>query len=437
MKMVRSGFILVIFSFVILSQFAGFANADVVSQNAGGNKELVINPDTYLEGFFSGDNGKVLSSCGNGLVETPYEECDDNNYVSGDGCSALCKVESGYICTGEPSVCTLAAECNSTHPCPIGQDCVSGVCKTSQPPEPPVGPGEVYIRVDPTSINKSMLVDSNINATVGITNLNTSAINFSVSSSGFDPDLIVNFWDEKNKKWVQSFTLALSSRGIYELRVRFSAPSKVGLYNGTLNIDGKKVSVSLNVKEKLLLFDSNIIVLNPDYLVPQGDKLRTSVTLIPLGDKERMDVTLNYVIKDYNIRIYLTRSETVLVENQINFKRNFDTGVLPVGSYIVGLELIYPNGVAPSSAHFEVTVGRQSTFFGKLVFFLINLILIVLILIIILIILRIIKQMIEKKKREEKDKFISKLNSKDKEKDNNKDKEDSRDKEKSKDKEKP
>ena len=103
-----------------------------------------------------------------------------------------------------------------------------------------------------------------------------------------------------------------------------------------------------------------------------------------------MDVTLNYVIKDYNNRIYLTRSETVLVENQINFKRNFDTGVLPVGSYIVGLELIYPNGVAPSSAHFEVTVGRQSTFFGKLVFFLLNLILIVLILIILLIILRII-----------------------------------------------
>jgi cysteine-rich repeat protein len=434
MKRVR--IISIVLFFVILSQFVSFVSADVISENSGGNKELIINPDTYLEGFFSGDNGKILSSCGNGLVETPYEECDDNNYASGDGCSALCKVESGYICTGEPSVCVLAAECDSTHPCPTGQDCVNGVCKTSQPPEPPAGPGEVYIRVDPTSINKSMLVDSNINATVGITNLNASEINFSVSSSGFDPDLIVNFWDEKNKRWVQSFSLVLPSHGIYELRVRFSAPSQVGIYNGTLNIDGKKVSVSLSVKEKLLLFDSNIIVLNPDYLVPQGDKLRTSVTLIPLGDKERMDVTLNYVIKDYNNRIYLTRSETVLVENQINFKRNFDTGVLPVGSYIVGLELIYPNGVAPSSAHFEVTVGRQSTFFGKLVFFLLNLILIVLILIILLVILRIIRQMIDKKKREEKEKFIDKLNSKDKDKDDNKEKEESKDKEKPKDKEK-
>jgi hypothetical protein len=152
----------------------------------------------------------------------------------------------------------------------------------------------------------------------------------------------------------------------------------------------------------LLLFDSNIIVLNDNYLVPQGDKLRTSVTLIPLGDKERMDVTLNYIIKDYEGHIYLTRSETVLIENQVNFKRNFDTGILPLGQYIVGLELIYPNGVAPSSAHFEVTQGRQNTFFGKVVFFLINLILIVLILIIILIVWRIIKQMILNKKLGEK-----------------------------------
>ena len=167
-----------------------------------------------------------------------------------------------------------------------------------------------------------------------------------------------------------------------------------------LFIDGKNVTVSLNVQEKLLLFDSNIIVLNKDYLVPQGEKLRTSVTLIPIGDKERMDVTLNYVIKDYEGRVYLTRSETVLVENQVNFKRNFDTGVLPLGSYIVGLELIYPNGVAPSSAHFEVVIGGQSTFFGRIVFFLVNSILIILILIIALIVWRTIKKDERKKERE-------------------------------------
>lgn len=392
--MKRLGCILIILLFVMLSHFV---SADVISLNSGGNNELIINPNNYLEGFFSGDNGKVLSTCGNGIVETPYEECDDHNYVSGDGCSALCKVESGYTCTGQPSVCT------ETGPQP--------------PPPGPPGPGGINIRIDPTVIKKSMLVNTNINASVGITNLdNSSSANLSVYSLGFDPNLIVSFWDDKNKQWVSSFTLTIPEGGIEELGIRFSAPSEIGLYNGTIAIDGKRVNVTLNVQEKLLLFDSNIIVLNPDYLVPQGDQLRTSVTLIPLGDKERLDVTLNYVIKDYNNTVYLTRSETVLVENQINFKRNFDTGVLPVGSYIIGLELIYPNGVAPSSAHFEITPGRQSTFFGKIVFFLINSILIILILIILLIILRIIKQMIEKKKNEEREEHIRKWSGSEKEK---------------------
>ena len=340
----------------------------------------------------------VLSLCGNGTVESPYEECDDGNLIDGDGCSSTCEIEE--------------QECNSTNPCPDGQTCVNGVCESPSPPSPPPEPGEPNIRIDPTEIKRSMLVNTNLEETIGITNLDTtSSVSMSVYSAGFDPDLIVTFWDDANKRWTSVLTLNIYSGGIEELRVRFSAPDNVGLYNGTIIIDGKRVNVTLNVQERLLLFDSNIIVLNPDYLVPQGDKLRTSVTLIPLGDKERMDVKLNYVVKDYDGKIYLTRSETVLVEDQVNFKRNFDTGVLPIGQYIISLELIYTNGVAPSSAHFEVIPGRQSTFFGKLVFFLINLILIVLILIIILIILRIIKKLVKDTKSREREEMIKKWTS--------------------------
>ncbi|MCX6750762.1 MAG: myxococcus cysteine-rich repeat containing protein [Candidatus Pacearchaeota archaeon] len=400
---------LIVFLFLIINLFQ-LVSADVLSLNSGGDTGLVINPESLIEGFFSGDNVQVLSTCGNGIIESPYEECDDGNYNSGDGCSFSCSVESGYTCTGQPSVCTKSEE-------------------PPEPPEPPpTRPGEPYIRIDPNHIRRSMLINSNVEETIGITNLNrTSSTNFSIYSAGFDPDLIVSFWDDKNREWADSFSLIMSASEIYELRVRFSAPNETGFYNGTIFIDGKNASVILNVQEKLLLFDSNIIVLNPDYRVSQGEKLRTSVTLIPLGDKERMDVTLNYVIKDYNGKVYLTRSETVLVEEQVNFKRNFDTGTLPLGSYIIGLELIYSNGVAPSSAHFEVVLGRQSTFFGRIVFFLVNAILIILILIIILIILRIIKQMREKKKKEDREKFLEKLNPKKKE--DSKDKEEEKSKE--------
>jgi hypothetical protein len=111
-----------------------------------------------------------------------------------------------------------------------------------------------------------------------------------------------------------------------------------------------------------------------------------------MGDEERLDVTLNYVIKNYGGKIYLTQSETVLVEKKMNFRKNFGVGSLPLGKYIVGLELVYPGGVAPSSAHFEI-VGKTATgFLGSLIFFLMIAILILAILIILLIIRRKRKQ---------------------------------------------
>lgn len=42
---------------------------------------------------------------GNGIIEG--EECDDGNIASGDGCSATGTIETGYTCSGQPSVCSL------------------------------------------------------------------------------------------------------------------------------------------------------------------------------------------------------------------------------------------------------------------------------------------------------------------------------------------
>jgi cysteine-rich repeat protein len=43
--------------------------------------------------------------CGDGLI-TGSETCDDGNTMSGDGCADNCRVESGFTCMGQPSVCT-------------------------------------------------------------------------------------------------------------------------------------------------------------------------------------------------------------------------------------------------------------------------------------------------------------------------------------------
>jgi cysteine-rich repeat protein len=43
--------------------------------------------------------------CGDGLI-SGGETCDDSNQLSGDGCSSACLIETGYICVGQPSVCS-------------------------------------------------------------------------------------------------------------------------------------------------------------------------------------------------------------------------------------------------------------------------------------------------------------------------------------------
>lgn len=47
----------------------------------------------------------ATAACGNGAIDQG-EACDDDNTASGDGCSAICVVELGYHCSGEPSQCT-------------------------------------------------------------------------------------------------------------------------------------------------------------------------------------------------------------------------------------------------------------------------------------------------------------------------------------------
>jgi cysteine-rich repeat protein len=50
-----------------------------------------------------------LPVCGDGFVDGT-EQCDDGGTTPGDGCDASCQVESGWVCLGEPSVCTVCGD---------------------------------------------------------------------------------------------------------------------------------------------------------------------------------------------------------------------------------------------------------------------------------------------------------------------------------------
>jgi hypothetical protein len=321
--------------------------ADVISLNPGGSEEFAVTTDRYIEGFFFGDLEEIVC--------VP------------DTCASL-----GYNCGSWGDGCGGTLDCGT---CGSGYTCTAGTCVAVTP-----GNGaapSVNIALDPTEFNIDMEINTNVQRVIKVTNLGTSTITISVTQQNLD-----------NKVILGDTSLTISAGQTVELDVVFVAPGEPGIYTGRIIIGGRAVLVTLNVKTKLLLFDSNIVVLNEDYKVRQGEKLKTLVTLIPMGDPARLDVTLNFVIKDYANRIYLTKSETLLIDEQIQLRRNFDTGALPIGNYVVGLELVYPGGVAPSSAHFMVVERAISTILGRIILFLIILILIIAIIIIIILIIR-------------------------------------------------
>lgn len=70
--------------------------------------------------------------CGDGIV-TPVEQCDDGNTTGGDGCSAVCKKEFGYSCSSSPSFCEITPYCGdgikaSTEQCDDGNTASGDGC---------------------------------------------------------------------------------------------------------------------------------------------------------------------------------------------------------------------------------------------------------------------------------------------------------------------
>ncbi|MFH1889807.1 MAG: hypothetical protein ABIJ58_02945 [Nanoarchaeota archaeon] len=295
-----------------------FGSADIISLNAGGNNEVIVSVDKFVDGFFFGIPSPAAAAA---AAATPA---------------------TGGTTGGTTSTTTTTS-----------------------------------ISLNPSSLDISMGVDTVQRKTISVTNLGSSSVTVSVSQTDLD-DLIA----------LGSTSLTIPAGETANLNVTFAAPSDSGSYNGKIIIGGKEVLVTLNVYEGSLLFDSNIVVLNRDYTAFQGDKLETLVTLIPVGEPTRIDITLNYKIIDYSNKIFFTKSETLFVGDVTELERNFDTGALPPGSYILSLELIYPGGVAPSSAHFIIAGREIPAILGKLVIFLLVLIILVIIAILSIVVVR-------------------------------------------------
>ena len=73
-----------------------------------------------------GEPSLCTADCGDGLVVRDFEGCDDGNDVAGDGCDPdTCEPEPGYACTGEPSVCQQVCGQGGFQP-EFGETCDDG-----------------------------------------------------------------------------------------------------------------------------------------------------------------------------------------------------------------------------------------------------------------------------------------------------------------------
>jgi cysteine-rich repeat protein len=76
--------------------------------------------------------GCVVPACGDGILD-PGEGCDDGDTANGDGCSAVCAVESCFTCTGPVGFTSTCQAVSAGTPCDADANgCTVDVCDGSQ-----------------------------------------------------------------------------------------------------------------------------------------------------------------------------------------------------------------------------------------------------------------------------------------------------------------
>jgi len=59
------------------------------------------------------DRCEPAATCGNSVVD-PGEGCDDGNVMSGDGCNTVCRIETGFSCEGDRDLECASGVCDAT-----------------------------------------------------------------------------------------------------------------------------------------------------------------------------------------------------------------------------------------------------------------------------------------------------------------------------------
>lgn len=108
----------------------GSCGNDIMDPGEACDGENLGGRSCLTEGFTAGElrcgasceldtSGCNNDACGNGNMN-PGEMCDDGNLIEGDGCDGRCVIETGWECSGAPSVCVALCGNSAVDP---SEDC--------------------------------------------------------------------------------------------------------------------------------------------------------------------------------------------------------------------------------------------------------------------------------------------------------------------------
>lgn len=146
------------------------------------------------------------------------------------------------------------------------------------------------------------------------------------------------------------------------ITARIAVPNG-GPYVGTIlfregSTTKAEIPTVINVRSEGFLFDARISLADEFKRILLGDNLVARINLLQVGPEEKVDVVVNYIVKDFMGNSYLEETETFFVLGEKDFDKEFFSEALPVGKYVLGMEVIYPGAFATSSTQFEV-VGQE------------------------------------------------------------------------------
>ncbi len=303
---------------LLLSGFVALANADIVSFNAGGDENLIINSDPYLEGVFS-----KPALCGNSVVEV-YEGCDDGNTNSGDGCSDVCAVEPAT--ESAPSAGGSAG----------GSGSVAGTAVNA-----------LDLIVIPQEVSATVIQGVEETRELTLRNAGASTLVFLLSVTG----------DVRDALSLSEERFVISQNGVKTILLTIKTDSRE-LVTGRILITYSEfvraVPVIIGTKTENFLFDTSVFLSDEFRKIRTGGNVVAQFNLKEINTDEKVDVVARYVIKDFEGNKYYDDSETYFVQIEKEYTKEFPTQELSEGKYVLGFEVSYPGAFAVSSATFDV-----------------------------------------------------------------------------------